>query len=552
MKNIPLCDFSSPLYLIISENVPSLVYYSHIPALIASLFVCAFVLLYFRNKLVGKVFFFVILVFGLWSLFSLINWASNRSDLVMFIWSVIILIEPLIHIGSLYLLHVIYNKTDVTLQTKIYWSLLYIPLVLMAPTSYLLKGFDTINCFPVENVTSHYSYVLEIFFIILIIIFSIRTYRFSKYSQHKKKILILSSGIILFLSIFTVGNLIGSFIGNWNLAQMSLFSIHILIGSLVYLVVKYRIFHIKLNGVEVIIGSISLMILALLLVRHLYIFQRILIFITFIFCLVLGYFLIQSVKRESTLNEMLAKQRDELKHANKKLEELNELKSEFISLATHHLGTPLTAIKGYVSLIQESDEELSEKSTILNTIQLLTNNVVMVIRDFIDVHKIDEQDEEYYYEDVNVKDILDEIVNECKPIIEMRNNKVGYVVDEREEYLVYADAEKIRRAILNIIENSTKYTTDGFVKIQLSSSSDKFCITISDKGVRNLPHISPKLMEKFSKSGNKEEANIIGQGLGLYVTKHIIETHQGSFRIEFKEEGKGVVFRVELPKIILN
>ena len=545
--NIPLCDFPGPVYLLISENVPSLVYYSHVPALIMAFLLGVCVFLYGRNNVIKRTFLFILSVFILWAFFSLTTWAANRSDIIMFIWSVIILIEPLLHIGSLYLLHLIYNKTDVTFKTKLYWCILYVPLILIAPTPSLLRGFDTGICFPAEGIASHYSYLLEIFFIVLIVIFSIKKYQLSTHPYQKKKILLLSMGVIISLSIFTIGNMIGSFLGEWNVAQISLFSIHILAGFLAYLIVKYKIFNIQLGSTEIIVGSISIMVFALVLVRNLFVYQRILIFITFLFCLILGYFLTQSVKREIDLREKLKRQAEELRIANKKLKEVDEIKSEFISLATHHLGTPLTAIKGYVSLLQEPNNNIFQRNTTLATIQRHTTNLVNIVRDFLDVYKIEQQEMKYYFEDINLMDIIDEIVNECREVIEAKNNNFNYIVDEKGNFNIRGDAEKVRRAILNILENSAKYTSDGTIEISLASYQEKINITISDTGERNSPQVPTRLIEKFTQSGNREEANVIAQGLGIYVAKQIVEAHQGKLRIEFKEGVGGLIFTLELP-----
>ena len=102
--NIPaLCDFDGPKYFLISDNVPSLVYYSHIPLILISFLIAIVIFIKGRNRLSNQVLLYTLIPFGMWVFFSLLFWANNRSDVVMIAWALTLLVEPLVYIGGLYL-----------------------------------------------------------------------------------------------------------------------------------------------------------------------------------------------------------------------------------------------------------------------------------------------------------------------------------------------------------------------------------------------------------------------------------------------------------------
>ncbi len=115
--------------------------------------------------------------------------------------------------------------------------------------------------------------------------------------------------------------------------------------------------------------------------------------------------------------------------------------------------------------------------------------------------------------------------------------------------IINADQEKFRLAIANIIENIIKYSRNNDeVKLIFTELSDFYMLKIEDSAIRMLPEISRNLVSKFAKSGNIEEANIIGNGLGLYVSKKIIEAHRGSMILYRREFELGTTFLVKIPK----
>src|SRR3989344_2889796 len=117
---IELCNFEGPKWLLFGADVAPLVYYSHLPIIIISLLLAFFVFFQNKNSIPNRVLFVTIITFALWVFLDSIFWASNRSDVVMFVWSIIILIEPLVYIGGFYLLYLFLEKKDLPFIFDLY------------------------------------------------------------------------------------------------------------------------------------------------------------------------------------------------------------------------------------------------------------------------------------------------------------------------------------------------------------------------------------------------------------------------------------------------
>ncbi|MEI8124025.1 MAG: HAMP domain-containing sensor histidine kinase, partial [bacterium] len=163
--------------------------------------------------------------------------------------------------------------------------------------------------------------------------------------------------------------------------------------------------------------------------------------------------------------------REELLRAQKIIEELrksNELKDEFVSMATHQIRSPLGAIKGYISLITEGDygvvsEELHEP---LNIILKSVDTLGKTVNDFLDISRIDQGEMRYYKKDFDLAHLATEVVNEMKN--EILNNGLDLKFNISTELLtIHGDKAKIKHVLLNLVDNAIKYTKTGYIKINL-------------------------------------------------------------------------------------
>ena len=175
-----LCAFSSAKFLIISENVAPLVYYSHLPVAILSLIIGIYILLKSRN-LASRTLFVITLTFSLWVFLDSIFWASNRSDIIMFVWAVILLIEPIVHAGGVYLIYQLLENRNPPFILQAFMAMLFIPLIILVPTELALSEFNISTCLAEEGpIALYYTYLIEAIFTAIVIIYGVIRFSVSK------------------------------------------------------------------------------------------------------------------------------------------------------------------------------------------------------------------------------------------------------------------------------------------------------------------------------------------------------------------------------------
>jgi signal transduction histidine kinase len=276
----------------------------------------------------------------------------------------------------------------------------------------------------------------------------------------------------------------------------------------------------------------------------------------------IGINLIRSVKKEVEHREKiegLAKKLEttnkSLGEANEKLKDLDQLKSEFVSLATHQIRAPLAAIKGYLSEIFEGDfgPFSAEMDKPLRTIAQSTENLVHIVGDFLNISRIEQGNMKYDLTDFDLKTIVGDVIKELRPNLERTRLEVKFEAPEN-SYKVHADINKIKQIVGNLIDNSMKYTPQGSITVALSvkSEAQKIHFSITDTGIGISPDALPRLFQKFSRAKGANEVNVIGTGLGLYAAKLMVEGQGGRVWAESEGIGKGSTFNMELPASAQN
>src|SRR3989344_3014670 len=406
-SNPAFCDFGGPTYLLFSSNVPHLVYYSHIPITIISLFLGFFVFFKNRKGLPNRILFCLTLAFSAWVFLDSIFWASNRSDVIMFVWSLQILFEPIVYIGALYLLYVLVNKNDISFTKKLLIATIYMPVIIFAPTAWNLSAFNTQTCLSEEGpIAIFYTYSAEILYTFWIIVLAIRSFLKANTREMKREIVYITVGILLLLFAFSFGNIISSFTENWRFAQIGLFAMPIFLCFLAYNIVKYNIFNIKLLATQALVVGIWFLIGAQFAFIRTPI-NRILNSITFIGVIIAGNFLVHSVKREVEQRERLQKLSEELSSANSKLQLADRMKSQFLSFASHQVKSPMTVVKGYAELIMDGSfgavpdkvKETAEK------IKESSDRLIALVNNLLDLRKLEEGKIEYKFDVMDINDM---------------------------------------------------------------------------------------------------------------------------------------------------
>lgn len=259
------------------------------------------------------------------------------------------------------------------------------------------------------------------------------------------------------------------------------------------------------------------------------------------------------------LSEEINKATTDLKYANQRLKELDQLKDDFVSVASHELRTPMTAIRSYAWMaLNRSDGPLSEKmKKYLVRVLISTERLINLVNDLLNISRIESGRIEINPESVDLialtKDIIDEVYYS-----KSTERNIQFVLLEKPVPKVFADPEKLREVLLNLVGNSIKFTPPGG-KITFDFFTDGLTVEISvkDSGVGISRDDLGRLFQKFSRLDNSYVATASsgGTGLGLYISKNIIELMHGKIRAQSDGIGKGATFTVSLPvasKLVLE
>jgi signal transduction histidine kinase len=249
------------------------------------------------------------------------------------------------------------------------------------------------------------------------------------------------------------------------------------------------------------------------------------------------------------LKAEVKKATSDLRHANNKLKRLDEAKSEFISIASHQLRTPLTIIKGYISMLL--DGNFGELNPIikdpLEKVYESNERLINMVENLLNLTKIEADRLQLVFKEINLEYLTCDIVDEIKSNAEKKGLKLIYLAPDTVLPKIKIDEEKMRQVIINLIDNAIKYTKKGEIKVSVKSDggSVKFCI--SDMGIGIRKEDQQNLFKKFSRGKNSLLINTEGTGLGLFIAKQMINAHSGKIWAESEGEGKGSNFYFNLP-----
>ena len=325
----------------------------------------------------------------------------------------------------------------------------------------------------------------------------------------------------------------------------------IFLGTTAYAITKYQLFNIKIIVTEALTFVIWLVLFAKIFGEE-STNAQIIDGLVLVFTIIFGYFLIQSVRKEVEQREYIQILANDLSRANDRLRELDRQKSEFVSIASHQLRSPLTAIRGYASLIlEESFGKLPEGAKeAVRRIADSSQQMVYSVEDFLNVSRIEQGRIKFEPVLLDMKESVQKIVHELTPVAAQKGVALTYDFDKNTKYLVKADEGKIRQVVANLIDNSIKYTPRGSVHVGIDKKSDnKVLVSIVDTGVGMSKETLSRLFGKYVRAENASRTNVGGTGLGLYVAKSFIELHDGRIWAESKGEGKGSCFFIELKGV---
>jgi len=238
------------------------------------------------------------------------------------------------------------------------------------------------------------------------------------------------------------------------------------------------------------------------------------------------------------------------KGAKEQLEDLDNIKNQFLMTVQHHLRTPLTSMMGYIDLLLDGTFGKVPKKIeeVLKRFDASTISLIKMVNEFLDITQFQLGKKVIHLkDDVNLCPIFHDIFKD----IELEAKKKGlYLKLEKPEGVCFvrADQEKLKAALMNIFDNAVKYTKEGGITIRLRLENNKVIVEIKDTGIGIPKERLAKLFDiTFERTDSAKKSFASGRGVGLYLSSQIIKAHNGRIWAESNGEGNGSTFNIELP-----
>ncbi len=250
----------------------------------------------------------------------------------------------------------------------------------------------------------------------------------------------------------------------------------------------------------------------------------------------------------ATLQQRIANATKELRASNTILRQLDKVKDEFVSMASHQLRTPLTSVKGYLSMVLEGDvgKITDPQRKFLNEAFMSSERMVHLINDFLNVSRL--QTGKFVIDKVptDLSKIVEQEINSLKPNALAR--KLKYLYKPPKKFpILNIDEGKIRQVIMNFADNALYYShEDSSIEIGLSIDNNEVLFTVKDTGIGVPVGEQAHLFTKFYRASNARKQRPDGTGVGLFLAKKVVEAHGGKVIFE-SVEGEGSTFGFRLP-----
>jgi signal transduction histidine kinase len=253
------------------------------------------------------------------------------------------------------------------------------------------------------------------------------------------------------------------------------------------------------------------------------------------------------IRKPVTVDELLARVRSllRLKHSIDERDEIARQREDFVSRLTHDLRTPLVAADRILMLFQQGAlGALSAQMQEVITIMARSNtNLLSMVNTLLEVYRFEAGRKNLTFQPVNLVQLLEEVTGELTPLAQEKALPIKLdVYQESTKSIVLGDRLELHRLFTNLIGNAIKFTESGCVTIRLKSDHDYITIEVTDTGPGIPPEEQATLFERFRQGSHKSS----GSGLGLYLSRRIVEAHQGNILLK-SELAKGSTFTVMLP-----
>ena len=231
----------------------------------------------------------------------------------------------------------------------------------------------------------------------------------------------------------------------------------------------------------------------------------------------------------------------------KRLKEVDQMKDDFIGMAAHELRTPLTIIRGYTEMLTGSKRLTESDRQLTTNIEASSEHLNQMISDILDVSRLQQGRLSFELQEIAPSGLIEEVIESLKYIAEQKGLSLLY--EKKEAALINIDTDRLKQILINIIGNAVKYTPEGKVTITTYVEKGKLYIRVSDTGIGISAEDQRKLFARFYRVKSQETDSIRGTGLGLWITRNIINQMNGGISVE-SIKGKGTDFIISFPIVV--
>ena len=248
------------------------------------------------------------------------------------------------------------------------------------------------------------------------------------------------------------------------------------------------------------------------------------------------------------LEEELRRKNYQLEQQNHATQEANRLKTEFVSMVSHELRTPLTSIQGFAELLLEGGEIAGEARESLTIVKKNADRLLGLINDLLDVARMEAGRIELHRTSLDLARLIREVAGSLRPLIEAKRQRLSLDLSDALP-AVWADANRVTQILTNLISNAHRYTpVEGGITVA-ARRDDRFVrVDVSDTGIGLSPEEQAQLFTKFFRAHDRSPQAAGGTGLGLVITRLLVELHGGQITLS-SAPGQGSTFTFSLPTL---
>ena len=248
------------------------------------------------------------------------------------------------------------------------------------------------------------------------------------------------------------------------------------------------------------------------------------------------------------LEEELRRKNYQLEQQNLAIQEANRLKTEFVSMVSHELRTPLTSIQGYAELLLEEEQIAGEERESLTIVRKNADRLLGLINDLLDLSRIEAGRVDLQRTSLDLARLILEVAGSLRPLIEAKRQRFKLDLGDALP-AVWADADRVTQILTNLISNAHKYTLmEGSITVAARRDDGFVRVDVSDTGIGLSPEDQAQLFTKFFRAHERSPQSGGGTGLGLVITRLLVELHGGRITVS-SAPGQGSTFSFSLPTL---